>query len=371
MKFAIISHTPHGFSDGNFFAYAPYVREMNLWNQYADEVTVVAPLNLSRPTDIHLRYSHPNINVQSIPAMDLLSWRSVCQSLWQTPRTCLRIYKAMKKADHIHLRCPGNIGLLGCLVQILFPKKKKTAKYAGNWDPKAPQPKSYKLQRWILNNTFLTKNMKVLVYGEWPHCSENILPFFTATYRETDKIEVEARPLIDKINFLFVGSLAVGKRPLYAVKLIEKLSDSGHEVQLALYGDGEERSNLEQYIAEKKLPNVVIMGNQTEAVVRKAYQSAHFLLLPSKSEGWPKVVAEAMFWRCFPIATAVSCVPFMLDQENRGMLLQMNLEADVNAIDALLNSPEAYAKKVSDAMNWSRNYTLDLFEDRIKNLLAI
>ena len=43
------------------------------------------------------------------------------------------MYKAMKWADHIHLRCPGNIGLLGCIVQIAFPKKVKTVKYAGNW----------------------------------------------------------------------------------------------------------------------------------------------------------------------------------------------------------------------------------------------
>ena len=65
-----------------------------------------------------------------------------------------RVVVAMKNADHIHWRCPGNMGLIGAIVQILFPKKNKTAKYAGNWDPKAKQPFTYKLQRWILSNTF-------------------------------------------------------------------------------------------------------------------------------------------------------------------------------------------------------------------------
>ena len=59
---------------------------------------------------------------------------------------CNTLYKSIKKSDVIHLRCPGNIGLLACFIQILFPKKNKTAKYAGNWDPKAKQPLSYKLQ---------------------------------------------------------------------------------------------------------------------------------------------------------------------------------------------------------------------------------
>ena len=70
------------------------------------------------------------------------------------------------------------MGLIGAIVNILFPNKQKTAKYAGNWDPKSKQPWSYRLQKWILSNTFLTKNMQVLVYGEWPNQTKNIKPFF-------------------------------------------------------------------------------------------------------------------------------------------------------------------------------------------------
>jgi hypothetical protein len=66
-----------------------------------------------------------------------------------------------------------------------FISKKKTAKYLGNWDPKAKQPFTYKLQRWILSNTFLTRKMQVLVYGEWEGSNKIIKPFFTATYSES------------------------------------------------------------------------------------------------------------------------------------------------------------------------------------------
>jgi len=85
----------------------------------------------------------------------------------------------MVQADYIHLRCPGNMGL-EALVQMLFPNKPKTAKYAGNWNPKSKQPWSYRLQKWILSYTFLTQNMQVLVYGEWSNqievdCVERVL----------------------------------------------------------------------------------------------------------------------------------------------------------------------------------------------------
>ena len=38
----------------------------------------------------------------------------------------------------------------------------------------------------ILSNTFLTKNMQVLVYGEWEGSSKNVKSFFTATYSELE-----------------------------------------------------------------------------------------------------------------------------------------------------------------------------------------
>lgn len=81
--------------------------------------------------------------------------------------------------------------MLGCLVQIFFPKKIKTAKYAGNWDPEAKQPLSYRIQRWVLSNTFLTRNIQVLVYGEWKQQTKNIKPFFTATYSKSEIIELK------------------------------------------------------------------------------------------------------------------------------------------------------------------------------------
>ena len=37
-------------------------------------------------------------------------------------------------------------------------------------------------------------------------------------------------------------------------------------------------------------------------------------MLPSKSEGWPKAIAEGMFWGAIPVATRVSCLEYMLDK---------------------------------------------------------
>lgn len=371
MNFLIVTHILHSAEQKQYYAYAPYVREMNIWLKYADKCTIVAAVNDKESTPIDIAYKHPTIVFQKVPMMALTSLKNSLKTIIQIPYVMYVIAKAMQQADHIHLRCPGNIGLLACIVQFFFPFKTKTAKYAGNWDAKSKQPWSYRMQKWILNNAFLTRNMKVLVYGEWENQSRNIKSFFTATYAESEKVTNTKQALDSGLEFIFVGSVVSSKNPMYAVQLIEQFIKKGKKATLNIYGEGVEKAVLEKYIKENQLGNhIVLHGNQNQEILKKAYQKSHFVILASKSEGWPKAVAEGMFWGCVPLATAVSCVPDMLDYGNRGILLEMDLDKDIAVISALINNSMNFEKKSIAAANWSRNYTLDRFENEIQKLLA-
>ena len=417
MKFAIITQAAHKIKENNIFSYEPYVREMNLWTPHATEIKIVAPMGEGEITSIETGYNHKNIQIIPIAAFDVLTIKSALKTVFLLPKTAYKIYKTMLWADHIHLRCPGNIGLLGCFVQILFPNKPKTAKYAGNWDLKAKQPWSYRLQKWLLSNTFLTKNMKVLVYGEWPDQTKNIVPFFTASYSEKEidnpepvsgsheinqnqhldasltpcndgkERQVATSPTIieladkfskrtprnddDPIKFLFIGALTKGKQPLLSVAVIQKLKENGHQVQLNIYGEGPERVAIENYIKENDLSTEVILhGNRDRETVKKAYQTAHFLLFISQSEGWPKAVAEAMFWGCLPITGKVSCIPYMLANGERGALVSPNTDEIVAVIENYLQHPEKYDQHATKAMAWSRQFTMEKFEEEIGKIMG-
>ncbi|MBF0695078.1 MAG: glycosyltransferase family 4 protein [Flavobacterium sp.] len=370
MKLAVFSHVIHCQKGDKIYGYGPYVREMNMWFPFFDQVEIVAPLESRDVDHIDLSYQAKSLSFTKVPAISLTSFTQIARTIFKLPTLLLTIFKSMRGADHIHLRCPGNMGLLGCIVQILFPKKKKTAKYAGNWDPSADQPFSYRLQKWILNNTFLTRNMQVMAYGKWEGSSSNIQSFFTATYYESDKTDCEPRKLNSVIKFVFAGTLSEGKCPLYAVKLVEKLHRHGIKATLDFYGEGQERTAIEKYVADNGLHHVIhLHGNKPEQQLRQAYQQSHFLILPSKSEGWPKVVAESMFWASVPISTSISCVPFMIGNGSRGMLLNLSEDDDSQQILDLINDPEKYEAMAYEAMSWSRNYTMDFFELEIKRLI--
>lgn len=369
MNFVIISHVLHKTHNESLYAYAPYIREMNLWLKHVNKVEIVAPLSKNKDiSQIEIQYKHNKVKINSIPQIQFTSIKSSIASLLKLPIILSRIFKACKKADHIHLRCPGNIGLLGCFVQICFPNKIKTAKYAGNWDPKSKQPLSYRIQKNILSNTFFTKNMQTLVYGNWENQTKNIKSFFTATYYNSEIEEPVERDYSNKLKFVFIGSLVEGKRPMLAIKIIEELKKSGKDVSIELYGDGPLKNELLDYIEKQQLVSFVFLkGNQQKEVIKQTLKEAHFLLLSSKSEGWPKVVAEAMFFGVIPIVTKISCVPYMLDFGKRGVLIEPKVQDAVNQINL---KPQNDLKLMSKlASNWSQNYTLDVFENEIKKLL--
>jgi hypothetical protein len=61
----------------------------------------------------------------------------------------------------------------------------------------------------------------------------------------------------------------------------------------------------------------------------------------------------------------------MLDNGRRGLLLDMILGRDVVQIESLLVDDKSYNEKVELALNWSRMYTLDRFENEIKKLVQL
>ena len=216
--------------------------------------------------------------------------------------------------------------------------------------------------------------MQTLVYGEWPDCIKNIKPFFTASYSESDKLPVDsdlkANQLTDIIRLAFVGTLTANKRPLFCIEVAKLLVSEGLNIKLELCGDGAQRELLGQYVTDNKLTgSVMFHGNLSGEAVKHVLQNSHFLLFASQSEGWPKAVAEAMWWGCVPITTAVSCVPQMLGGGRRGSLIEADVKMASRAIRQYLDNPHLYIQHSQNAMEWSRQYTLERFNSEIGKLI--
>lgn len=395
MKLLIISDAPILFESKEKVAYAPYVKEMNMWMKYADSTTYVCPTRYQRSL-LTTALDRQDFEIKSVKRLEFHSLFSAISSFFSIPYQFTVLCFAFAKADHIHLRCPGNLALLAVMVQILFPSKRKTVKYAGNFDPQALQPLAYRWQKKLLSSTFLSKNIKVLVYGEWPNPTKNIQTFFTATYSRNQIQPVANKNWNGPYKAVFVGTLGANKRPLEVFELVKELRANGIAISLDYYGDGPLKAVIENLVKAAGLEDhISLHGNVENSIVTQAYQKAHFSFLLSKSEGWPKAVAEAMFWGCIPVASKISCVPWMLgiptshfqlptsnadkethplglgkcmDTTQRGILINDIAQAGTLVV-ACLKQPELLEQMSRAAAAWSQQYTLDDFEREIALLL--
>lgn len=371
IDFLIITCVQHSKVGEKYYAYGPYVREMNLWIENEKSVRVVAPMNESLiPNKIDMAYEHPKFTFQAVPAYHVLNFKSIIQAIKNLPFIIGEIYRAMKVAKHIHIRIPGNMGLLAMFIQILFPNKSKTIKYAGNWDGNSKQPRTYKIQRFIANSTLLTKNAKVLVYGKWPDSTRNVIPFFTASYRENEKVQVIKPSIEEKIRLVFVGALYSGKNPEIGLQLSKLMKQAGLNFEFVYCGDGVMRKELEAKVLELGLQgNVVFKGNVDAETVKEILKNSHFLIFVSETEGWPKAVAEAMFWGCIPFTSRVSCVPQMVgEQREKGVLVSKDPQEIFEQLNELLENKQEFERMGLAAMEWARKYTLETFQSEIERL---
>lgn len=165
-----------------------------------------------------------------------------------------------------------------------------------------------------------------------------------------------------------------------AAEIIHNLYKSGFEVSLGMYGDGPERIKITGYIENNDLEEVIkLHGNQSQETLIEAYKEAHFCILPSKSEGWPKALAEGMFFGCIPIGTEISCVPWMLGRGLRGILIPSTSYRSFYKEDIVLNTSNKISELLKDgkemklmskkAQEWSQKYTLEKFRNEIHKLL--
>lgn len=369
---AIFTLLTHKMKDGKLYGYSPYINEINMWASHFDRVLVVGYYSDSKNIDkLESHYSHTNITLIRISEFNIKSFKGIFSLMLNLPITLVKMIRVMKRSDHFHFRCPSNVSAIAAVVQVFYPKKKKTTKYAGNWDPNSNQPLGYKFQKWLLSHSKLTKNMKLLVYGEWDSKSPYVVPFMSATYKDEEKVNFRLRDYKKSLKFVFIGAMVVGKRPLLTVQIIEALLKKYKNIELHMFGDGPLMTNVKSYISQYNLEAHVFMyGNQPKEKVKEVVKHADFTILPSKSEGWPKAIAEGMFFGAIPISTKISCLPWILDYGNRGILIDSNIESAVESINANLELGNEHLNNLSKkAMDWSQQFTVDRLEFEIKQMV--
>jgi colanic acid/amylovoran biosynthesis glycosyltransferase len=129
-------------------------------------------------------------------------------------------------------------------------------------------------------------------------------------------------------SILCVGKLHEVKGQVYLVEACRLLAEAGVDVRCTFVGDGPDRRALTQQIADSGLVGqVAILGERDRVEIAALLGSADVLAAPSvptrsgKREGIPVVLMEAMSAGVAVVASRLSGIPELVEEEVSGLLV--------------------------------------------------
>ena len=374
MRLLIVSHTPHYHSAEGVVGWGPTVRELDYLAALFDEVTHVAVGYPGRAPASALAYAAPNLRVRLVPPAGGESWRDKLGILSAYPAYARMLREEISRADAVHVRCPANISLLALWLLERTPKPScRWVKFAGNWQPAGHEPWSYRLQRrWLAENRH---RGVVTVNGRWPHQPPHVHTFDNPCLTDEEiaqgRVLAAARQFRPPADLLFVGELNEGKGVGRVLRVAQALQARGLPFRLRLLGDGPDRPRYEAWARDKGLSEVEFLGWVPRAEVARYYAAAHFILLPSRSEGWPKVLSEAMAYGVVPVAAAVSSIPQILGETGAGVALPVDdVEGMAGAIAGFVADPDAWAAAGRAGVAAAPRFTYRAYQAAVAGLFA-
>jgi|SRR5690554_15645 len=316
MKLAIISHTEHyRDAESNIVGWGPTISEINHLAQDFDTIYHVAFCYDESPPPSALPYQHENIVFVPLKPVGGPGLFNKLNIVLQAPAILKTIAQTLQKVDVFQFRAPTGMGVIVIPYLTWFSRKKGWFKYAGNWVQDHP-PAGYAIQRWWLKR----QQRIVTINGRWKdqpeHCLSFENPCLTQTEREEGAKVIKSKTFTPPFRFCFVGRLEDAKGVQRILDAFANFNHLDFVERIHFIGDGEKRVHYKEVAAQHNLP-AVFHGFLDRADVFKIYKQCHYFLLPSSaSEGFPKVIAEAMNFGCIPIVSDVSSIGQYVNSKN-------------------------------------------------------
>jgi phosphatidylinositol alpha-1,6-mannosyltransferase len=361
---AIVSDTPYYLDGGRPVGWGPNVREIDQLASLFDEVRHVAPLYDDRPPRSALGSRRTDrVRLHTVVPAGGRTLTAKLQVLARYPSWARAIRREVRGADLIHVRCPSNISLLA--LGLFAPRRRRPPlwlKYGGNWRPTTSEPWTYRLQRLVLRRGF--GGATVTVNGEWPDEPAHVLPFRNPTLTPDELVRgraAAAKDLTDPVRLVFAGRLDRAKGANRVIDIVRILRSRGRAVHLDVIGDGREMGPMRTAAAAAGIEDAITFhGWLPRPALEPLYAQAHLLLLPSDSEGFPKVLSEAMAFGVVPLAGAVSSIPQALAEIGTGRTVPPgDVAGFADAVEHYLDDPEAWAEASRNGVDGAEVFAYD------------
>lgn len=195
---------------------------------------------------------------------------------------------------------------------------------------------------------------------------------FTATFSDVELVpeayvNTARNDLLIKgtCRLVTVGSLAqLYKGTDILIEAIARCVQEGLDLELTIVGDGKHRAELERKVASLGLSGRIAFKGQipSGSAVQKELDNAHLFVLPSRTEGLPRAMLEAMA-RALPcIGSTVGGIPELIPRQD--MVPPGDVCALAQKIKNILSDPGRLARMSERSLRLARQYNADLMHHK-------
>lgn len=241
------------------------------------------------------------------------------------------IIRAVRQSAFCYIFAPGHVGLLAAMCCWLTGRPYGLY-LRGDWKEITPAVFQM-LQHHLLSRAqfilYTGRELSSAVATVNPHC-EAVVPMSSLLFAAVpDKAKVrhpaEASGPKSALTVLFVGQILRYKGVFELLEAFDRVAESADvAVNLIYVGEGADRPSLQAEINKRHRQDVVrCVGPITELnELGEIFSSSDVFCLPTRHEGFPRVLYEAMQFSLPILTTPVSQIPTVIEDGRNGLFCE-------------------------------------------------
>jgi len=377
VKLVVVSHkhcwstqaSPSGYAtDGGF----PF--QMTALSELFDKTTLVVPCSSSGETQGLTSLSGRNLSVTPLT----LPWGRGLRRKLLLPAWFVRngavIAREIVRADAVHAPIPGDIGTIGMLLAFLL-RKRLFVRHCGNWLVEKTIAEQF--WKWFMERFAGGRQVMLATGGALRAPSERNAAIRWIFSTSLTKTQLEAcqtprvRPANDSVRLIIACRQDLEKGAGVVIESLPLIMRSFAGARLDVVGDGQALAELKTLATALDVSDrVTFHGKVDHKTVLQMLQKADVFCYPTAaSEGFPKIVLEALACGLPVITTRVSVLPQLIDTGCGVLLDERTPQALATAVQNILSDDNGYRMKSVRALETARQYSLERWRDTIGELL--
>jgi glycosyltransferase involved in cell wall biosynthesis len=378
MKLVVFSHKVCWPSDASPIGYATdggFVFHMQAMAGIFDAVNVLVPVDKPAPKG-EVPFTNTKLTITPFaPVAQKGLYRKLYMPIWFFRHFRL-FYTSIKHADAVHAPIPGDIGTIGMLMAHAM-RKPLFVRHCGNW--MVAKTAAEKFWKWYMIK-YAGGNRVFYATGgsEVPPAAKNpaLEWIFSSSLTKDDLTRNAERSTPGQhgeLRLLIACRQDEQKgtgRVIEALKLIQE----SYSITFDVIGEGSDLVKFKQLAEEAgQQDRIRFWGKLSHKDVIATMKTADVFCYPTRaSEGFPKVVLEAMSCGMTIIANPVSVLKTLIPDSNAGVILPNDEPANIaEIIRTLYHDRNLLVMNAKRASDFAKQFSLESWADKIREKMEL